>query len=53
MAVRVLEPAHEHNNSPNKQRKERKEKGKKMLALGTWWALRKLAAVIIRVDEDF
>lgn len=33
VTVRVLEPTHEQNNSPNKQRKERK--GKKMLALGT------------------
>lgn len=32
VAVRVLEPTQEQNNSPNKQRKEKKEKGKNVSA---------------------
>lgn len=32
MAARVLEPMHEQNNSPNKQRKEKKKRGKNVSA---------------------
>lgn len=39
-----------NKTTPQTNKEKKKRKGEKMLALSTWWALRKLAAVIIKID---